>query len=110
MERRKPMRDTKKKLMPVIVAFILGSLLIDVSKPAFAQGGVVRSIENPLQIAILHWYGGNQTASFAVGSSPFPVAFDGASIWVANGDDTVTKLRPSDGSTLGTFTVAVGFN
>jgi hypothetical protein len=32
------------------------------------------------------------------------MAFDGANMWVGNyGDGTVTKLRASDGKTLGTF-------
>jgi hypothetical protein len=48
-------------------------------------------------------------ATFAVGSDPFAVAFDGANIWVANtGGNNVTKLRASDGANLGTF--AVGSN
>jgi DNA-binding beta-propeller fold protein YncE len=34
------------------------------------------------------------------------VAFDGASIWVANANDNkVTKLRASDGANLGAFPV-----
>jgi YVTN family beta-propeller protein len=34
------------------------------------------------------------------------VAFDGANIWVTNaGDNTVTKLRATDGGVLGTFAV-----
>jgi hypothetical protein len=61
---------------------------------------------NPLQVAILRWYPANLTTSFGAGSNPSGVAFDGANIWVANtGSNTVTKLRASDGSTLGTFTV-----
>jgi len=48
---------------------------------------------NPQQIALLRWYEANQTTSFAVGASPFGVAFDGANIWVANqGSATVSKL------------------
>ena len=39
-----------------------------------------------------------------MGQTPVGIAFDGANIWVANfGDGTVTKLRASDGTTLGTF-------
>src|SRR5215469_12358111 len=59
--------------------------------------GITSSTKNPLQIAILHWYSANQTASFGTGNSPRGVAFDGSSIWVANtGDGTVTKLQASD--------------
>jgi len=68
--------------------------------------GVTSSTKNPLQVALLHWYDANQTASFAVGFQPFALAFDGANIWVANlGSHSVTKLRASDGATLGTFGV-----
>ena len=61
---------------------------------------------NPLKIALLKWYQANQTTSFKVGKEPNDVAFDGQNLWVTNGgDDTVTKLRPSDGTVLGTFSV-----
>jgi hypothetical protein len=61
---------------------------------------------NPLKVALLKWYPANQTTSFKVGNAPNDVAFDGQNIWVTNGgDDTVTKLRPSDGTVLGTFNV-----
>jgi hypothetical protein len=60
---------------------------------------------NHLQVALLKWapYAG---LTFPVGSKPDGIAFDGANIWVANGGgNTVTKLRSSDGVSLGTFTV-----
>ena len=62
---------------------------------------------NPLQLALLRWYEANEAGNtFAVGDGPAGVAFDGANIWVANrDDDTVSKLRASDGMTLGTFAV-----
>ena len=44
--------------------------------------------------------------SFPVGDGPSGLAFDGANIWVTETyDDTVTKLRASDGALLGTFPV-----
>lgn len=56
---------------------------------------------NTLAIALLRWYDANKTASFAVGGNPNGIAFNGANIWVANGsDNTVSKLRPSDGAVL----------
>ena len=68
--------------------------------------GVTSSSQNPLQIAILHWYDANLTTQFTTASGPYGVAFDGASIWVCNnGNNNVTKLRGSDGKVLGTFTV-----
>src|SRR3990172_1394121 len=40
---------------------------------------------NPLSIAQLRWYGANRSGiRFPVGQSPYGIAFDGASIWVAN--------------------------
>src|SRR5579863_596341 len=64
---------------------------------------------NPLKIALLHWYQANTTTTFTVGktknSNPYGIAFDGANIWTANKEGTVSKLRASDGATLGTFDV-----
>jgi len=48
-------------------------------------------------------------ANFNVGTSPRGMAFDGSNIWVANsGENTVTKLRASDGVCVGTCTFSVG--
>jgi DNA-binding beta-propeller fold protein YncE len=67
---------------------------------------VTSSTQNPLQIALLHWYDTGLTATFGVGSSPRGVAFDGANIWVVNnGSSNLTKLRASYGTVLGTFGV-----
>ncbi len=61
---------------------------------------------NPLKIALLKWYPANLATSFKVGKNPYGIAFDGANMWVTNNsDNTVSKLRASDGATLGTFTV-----
>jgi hypothetical protein len=65
---------------------------------------------NPLRIAQLRWYQANLVQnSFVVGktqnSFPYGLAFDGANIWTANTEGTVTKLRASDGANLGTFTL-----
>jgi len=47
--------------------------------------------------------------TFAVGSGPVGVAFDGAHIWVTNqAANSVTKLNAGDGSLLGTFFVGGG--
>jgi hypothetical protein len=72
--------------------------------PVAVTGGGFNTL-NPQQIAILRWYGANTAGnSFPVGSGPVGVAFDGASIWVANmNSGTVSKLRASDGANLGTF-------
>jgi hypothetical protein len=66
-----------------------------------------------MSIALLRWYGANQTTSFSVGSGPSAVAFDGANIWVTNFGNyldlgtTVTKLQANNGAILGTYTVGV---
>jgi len=67
---------------------------------------------NPLKVALLKWYPANLTTSFKVGEQPYGLAFDGANMWVSNnGDNTVTKLRASDGKKLGEFAVGqVPFN
>jgi len=44
--------------------------------------------------------------TFAVGTNPVAVAFDGANVWVVNnGSENVTKIRVGDGAVLGTFAV-----
>ncbi len=65
---------------------------------------------NPQQVALLRWYEANEAGNtFAVGDHPAGVTFDGANIWVANYfDNNVSKLRASDGMTLGTFAVGNG--
>ncbi len=47
--------------------------------------------------------------TYAVGTRPFGLAFDGTHIWVANGSgNSVTKLRASDGAAVGTYAVGGG--
>ena len=60
------------------------------------------------QIALLKWYTAitGTSSTFAVGSGPEALAFDGANIWVANlGSNTVSVLRASDGFHVMTPTV-----
>jgi YVTN family beta-propeller protein len=70
---------------------------------SISEGG--SGAKTPLQIALLRWYDANTTGnSFSVGNTPYGVAFDGASIWVARfNSNNVTKLRASDGTVLGTY-------
>jgi len=78
-----------------------GSGLTNLSGSQLVDGGINRQ-----QIALLKWYAANQTASFPVGTNPYGVAFDGANVWVTNqGSSSVSKLRASDGTVLGTFAV-----
>ncbi len=82
-----------------------GLLTLALCGAGFATPRAAAQVNNN-QIAILKWYGANRTTSFAVQNSPSSVAFDGANIWVANsGSNTVSKVRPSDGPILGTYTV-----
>jgi YVTN family beta-propeller protein len=90
------------KSLRLIVLSVLALSLVSAS--TLAQ--VTNSTKNPMQVATLHWYKANLTTAFGVGTRPLGVAFDGANIWVTNtGSNTVTKLRASDGTVLGTFGV-----
>jgi hypothetical protein len=64
---------------------------------------------NPEQIGMLRWYEAvsmTTPIAFDVGDDPEGLAFDGDHIWVANFmDDTVTKLRASDGLSMATYSV-----
>src|SRR5438270_11790610 len=90
---------------PVVLALLVIAIpLYSTSAQVAPTHGVTRSNLNPLQIATLHWYDANLSASFSVGSYPSDVAFDGGNIWVTNvGSNTVTKIRANDGEVLGTF-------
>jgi outer membrane lipoprotein-sorting protein len=58
----------------------------------------------PLQIATLRWDQVGHSGVFPVGPLPSAIAFDGANIWVTNlGNATVTKMRVSDGTILGSY-------
>jgi hypothetical protein len=77
--------------------------------PAGPQGP---ASPNPLQVALLRWYDADTAGNeFPVGrqtvsNGPQGIAFDGSSIWVSSFDDnSVTKVRASDGTNLGVFSV-----
>jgi len=60
--------------------------------------------------ALERWYESthHSSSTFMVGFYPYGVAFDGANIWVTNsGSVSVTKLRASDGTVLGTYNVGL---
>jgi outer membrane lipoprotein-sorting protein len=91
----------------VVTVTFLCALLAIASCIAQAQGGVVTSTQNPMQLALLHWEKGNQAAHLTTGSYPIALAFDGGSLWVANaGSNTVTRMSISDGSTLATVSTS----
>ena len=86
------------------IRWAVPALVLALAVPAF---GGSKSQPNPLQVALLKW-STNTTTSFAVGTLPSSVAFDGANIWVANSaDGTVSKLSISRGSGR-TFVVGAG--
>jgi hypothetical protein len=89
-----------------LIAFGQGQNEIGEAKPPAPLIGVTSSTQNPLQIALLHWYNANLTTTFGAGTNPRGIAFDGANIWVVNSvSNDVTKLRANDGSLLATFGV-----
>jgi len=53
---------------------------------------------------------GSTLGSFAVGTNPHGVAFDGSNIWVTSEAGTVTKLRAVDGANLASYNVGCGAN
>jgi hypothetical protein len=57
------------------------------------------------QLALLRWYGANVVANFPTGGPALGIAFDGSSMWTVGGNNTVLKLRASDGAALGQFPV-----
>jgi hypothetical protein len=74
---------------------------------AAATVGVLKAATTE-QIALNRWYIANQVTQFPVGGgSPLTGAlYDGSSIWVALAfENSVVKLRASDGAILGTFPV-----
>jgi hypothetical protein len=61
---------------------------------------------NPNQVALLHWYLANTTASFVTQTGPWGTVFDGTNIWVVNSmSNSLSKFRPSDGALLGTYSL-----
>jgi hypothetical protein len=70
----------------------------------FLTNGTWAQTKNLEAIATLKFYPAAQGNSFAVGTVPGSVVFDGSNIWVANTlVGSITKLRASDGAKLGTF-------
>lgn len=102
------MKHATHALFAIFLAITCGTTALAQGPGATAPGAPAAS-ENPLQVALLKWYKADQVARFPVGNQPYGICFDGANIWVANyADATVSKLRASDGATLGTFTVGFG--
>ena len=64
-------------LLVIVCLFIALTGLAQEAPAPRLFSGVTSSNNNPLQIAILHWYNANLTTSFSVGSGPGFVAFDG---------------------------------
>jgi hypothetical protein len=94
----------------IVIAVAMASFIPGRAQEAPAPGNHAPSkneaAANPLKVALLKWYPANLTTSFKAGKDPLWFAFDGASMWVVNrGDNSVSKLRASDGANLGTFSV-----
>src|SRR5271169_2731212 len=96
----------------IVVVLAMANLFVSHAQQAAGMpaprpaGSGAPPLSNPLKVALLKWYPGNLTTGFKVGVNPYGLAFDGANIWSANnGDNSVTKLRTSDGQVLGKFPV-----
>ena len=110
---------TMKKVLfvAVLIALIGGSVFGAISTANAAKAipmptPTARSA-NTLQIALLRWYEANQSdITYPAGAlTPWGICFDGANIWVTDArydSRTVSKLRASDGASLGTYTVGTG--
>ena len=80
-----------------------------------ATGSVNRISDE--KIAQLQWYGDpGAAATYATGTNPYGVAFDGTNIWITNiNSNTVSKMNPADGTkvdytTTGTNPIGVAFD
>lgn len=80
---------------------MVGGLLLADASLAQAQRA------NPLRVATLRRYASARNGvEVPIGASPTAVVFDGDCIWMANyADNTVSKVRASDGAPLGVFPV-----
>lgn len=106
------MKHLRAGLCSFLILAVTGSLSSQAQKPVTGPSQATGSVPaapapvNPLKVALLHWYGINETAHFPVGSQPYGLCFDGANIWAANfGAATVNKIRAADSAVLGTFKV-----
>src|SRR5579863_4919999 len=91
----------------VVVVLAMANLFVSHAQQAVGvaalppAGNGAPPLSNPLKVALLKWYQANEVpTTFPVGKQPYGVAFDGANIWVAAFDGTVTKVRANDGEVL----------
>lgn len=89
-------KNSRTKILACLVCCAAG---------AFSASAQQTTPVNYDQVALLKWYT-NQVTTYQVGNNPSALVFDGENMWVADsGDDSVIKLRASDGAYLGTFSV-----
>src|SRR5574337_1001960 len=94
------------------LALFTNTVTLGYSGKIFSQAGlntIGKKRLNPLQIIIPCMYEYTQNRStFPVGTYPCGIAFDGTNIWVANtNSNSVTRLRTSDGTVLGTYAIGL---
>lgn len=81
--------------------------------PAFVTRTMDQTLKRGSRRAALNQYwtiqGANNLAITTVGNDPAECRFDGADLWVANSDNTVSRVRASDGKNLGTWFCASPF-
>ena len=95
-----------------LMGFLLLAIALD--SPVSGQQASVRTnsgvcstaLPNVNQLALLRWYGANMVTHFPTGGAPNGITFDGSNLWVVGAPaNQVTKIRSSDGLTLGRFPV-----
>jgi hypothetical protein len=100
----------KKQSFTTLKLAIVFAMVTTMSLSAMAQSS------NPLQVALNRWYVANEVVHFSTFydstgnahalSTPSGMAFDGSNLWIGNeGNNTVMKVRASDGQFLATYTV-----
>jgi hypothetical protein len=95
------MRNLRSDKLPLICLLAFATSSAAQSQPSTPINAPrsAPEVQNPAKAA-------ERTAVFDVEKFPIGVVSDGTNIWVANGmSSTVTKLRASDGTVLGTFPV-----
>ena len=89
--------------------FILDNVAQGGNQESQAKKDNQKSVDSRSE-ALERWYESthHSSSTFMVRFYPYGVAFDGANIWVTNsGSVSVTKLRASDRTVLGTYNVGL---
>ncbi len=96
--------DTVTKLLASTGA-VIGTYNVGTGPFAVAfDGQNIWVVNTGSNVTVLQASSGNLVNTYSVGNAPEGIAFDGANMWVTNNtDNTVMKIRASDGTLLGTY-------